>query len=198
MRFLIVDDHLLVAQALGSMLAEFCDLDLVGIATSVKELKPLLQSQSADLLILDLQLPGESWQDAAAHFVEANPAGAIVVLSAWIEGFQLPERWRDAVIAVLDKACAWRDLTGLVSAWLQRQPNGHHLAAVPARQLALLNQREINLMLALGRGSLNREIASELGLTLATVETYRKTIAGKLGVSGKQLMRLAVLMRLQP
>jgi len=94
MRFLVVDDHRLVAQALASLLSEFCALELIGICPSVQQAKTLLSMQRADLLILDLQLPGESWEDAADLFLAANPDGAIVVLSALASGFVLPQRFR--------------------------------------------------------------------------------------------------------
>ena len=42
---------------------------------------------------------------------------------------------------------------------------------------------------------LNKQIAQELGLSVATVETYRKSISAKLGLSGAELVRAAALMR---
>jgi len=51
------------------------------------------------------------------------------------------------------------------------------------------------LLEALGRGLVNKEIALELSLTVATVETYRKSVASKLGVSGSELVRIATLYR---
>lgn len=51
------------------------------------------------------------------------------------------------------------------------------------------------MFLLVGRGLLNKEIAHELGLSLQTVETYRKTLAQKLGISGAELVRAASLHR---
>jgi len=42
---------------------------------------------------------------------------------------------------------------------------------------------------------LNKEIAARLDLSVATVETYRKGVAAKLGVSGAELVRIATLYR---
>ena len=61
--------------------------------------------------------------------------------------------------------------------------------------LDLLNPREHRLFVALGKGKLNKQIAEELGLSVATVETYRKSISAKLGLSGSELVRAAVLFR---
>lgn len=198
MRFLVVDDHRLVAQALASLLSEFCALELLGICHTREQVKTLLNGQRADLLILDLHLPGESWDEVADVFLAANPDGAIVVLSALASGFALPQRFGGSVLAVIDKSDAWHALVDCIVAWRIKQGPRPLAASLPAAQLAALNARERTLLAALGRGCLNREIAAELGLSLATVETYRKGIASKLGVSGKQLVRLAVLLRLQP
>jgi DNA-binding NarL/FixJ family response regulator len=58
-----------------------------------------------------------------------------------------------------------------------------------------LSPREQRVIEALGRGLLNKEIAVELNLSLATVETYRKGVASKLGISGSELVRIATLYR---
>lgn len=198
MRFLVVDDHRLVAQALAALLSEFCALELLGICQSLQQVKTLLNGQRADLLILDLHLPGESWEEVADVFLAANPDGAIVVLSALASGFAPPQRFRGSVLEVIDKSDAWHALVDCVVAWRVNHGSRPLATTLPAAQLAALNAREKALLAALGRGCLNREIAAELGLSLATVETYRKGIASKLGVNGKQLVRLAVLLRLQP
>jgi DNA-binding NarL/FixJ family response regulator len=48
---------------------------------------------------------------------------------------------------------------------------------------------------ALGLGLLNKEIAQSLGLSLQTVETYRKHISAKLALSGSEMIRAATLHR---
>ncbi len=58
-----------------------------------------------------------------------------------------------------------------------------------------LSPREQRLLQELGCGLLNKEIAARLRLSVATVETYRKGVAAKRGVSGAELVRLAVLAR---
>jgi len=198
MRFLIVDDHLMVAEVIAALLSEFCALELVGVCASVRSAQELLLHQSADLLILDLMLPGESWEEAAQAFIDVKPSGSIVLLSANTAEFDLPVRWQASVVAVINKTSGWNELLDQITAWLMRQPRLQRPQPLLSAQLSVLNDREVRLLEALGRGCLNREIASELGLTVATVETYRKTIANKLGVSGKQLVRLAVLQRLFP
>ena len=63
------------------------------------------------------------------------------------------------------------------------------------RAIGLLQPREQRLLRELGCGLLNKEIAARLELSVATVETYRKQVAAKLGISGAELVRLATLYR---
>ena len=58
-----------------------------------------------------------------------------------------------------------------------------------------LAPRELRVFQALGLGLLNKEIGQSLGLSVNTVETYRKHISAKLSLSGAELIRAATLHR---
>jgi DNA-binding NarL/FixJ family response regulator len=82
--------------------------------------------------------------------------------------------------------------------WQQQELSLPALSAACDQQLsaiARLQPREQRLLRELGCGLLNKEIAARLGLSVATVETYRKQVAAKLGISGAELVRLATLYR---
>jgi len=191
LRCLVVDDHQLVAQAVGGLLSELCGLELQAICTSVRDAVARMRACSPDLLILDLCLPGESWQEAAEVFLEGNPSGALVVLSAISTEFVPPENLEGNLLGVVDKTRAWQDLAGVVSSW-KTMRQGLTPALLP---LELLTPRELRVFLLVGRGLLNKEIAHELGLSVQTVETYRKALSQKLGISGAELVRAASLHR---
>jgi DNA-binding NarL/FixJ family response regulator len=105
-----------------------------------------------------------------------------------------------SLLAVVDKSMAWNALIDVVINW-QRQITTDASALRTSGvlpPLALLSPREQRVFDCLGQGLLNREVASELGLSVGTVESYRKAICSKLGVSGSELVRLAVLRRCLP
>jgi DNA-binding NarL/FixJ family response regulator len=62
-------------------------------------------------------------------------------------------------------------------------------------QLDRLSPRERLVFHAVGKGMQNKEIAKQMALCVNTVETYRKTISAKLGLSGPELVRAAALHR---
>lgn len=204
LRCLVVDDHRLVAQAVGGLLAELCGFELVEVCHTVAEAIAQMERDCPDLLILDLDLPGEHWQDAASALQRLNPQARLVFLSASGDQFTPPPEYSSLVLGVVAKSRAWNDLLAVVHSWQHSADAG----AAPGKQgsnqggnqagelpLHRLSPRELRLFLALGRGLLNKQIAQEQGLTMATVETYRKAISAKLNLSGAELVRAAVLQR---
>lgn len=197
---LVVDDHLLVAQAVGGLLRELCSLDLVGVCGSAHQALLVLEHSTPDLLVQDLVLPGESWETVAQDFLRRNHHGRILILTGLADTFEAPSWLGASLLAVVDKSMAWNALIDVVINW-QRQITTDASALRTSGvlpPLALLSPREQRVFDCLGQGLLNREVASELGLSVGTVESYRKAICSKLGVSGSELVRLAVLRRCLP
>jgi DNA-binding NarL/FixJ family response regulator len=200
LRCLVVDDHQLVAQAVGGLLSELCGFELVVVCHTVAEAIAQMERDCPDLLILDLDLPGERWQDAASALQRLNPQARLVFLSASGDQFTPPPEYSSIVLGVVAKSRAWNDLLAVVHGWLRSadavarpgSQGGNQAGELPLHRLS---PRELRLFLALGRGLLNKQIAQEQGLTMATVETYRKAISAKLNLSGAELVRAAVLQR---
>jgi|APCry1669188879_1035177.scaffolds.fasta_scaffold17051_3 hypothetical protein len=196
MRCLLVDDHRLVGQAIGGLLREVCNLSTVVICSSVAEALMHMRQMPPDLLLLDVNLPGELWQDAVVALRRLNPEGRVIMITGMSEQFLPPPGLQSVLLSVVDKGRAWSELVEVVNAWKQECANGtpqpRELALLP---LDRLSPRELRVFEALGKGLLNKEIARDLHLTVATVETYRKTMSAKLGISGAELVRASVLYR---
>jgi len=196
MRCLLVDDHKLVGQAIGGLLREVCNLNSVVVCASVAEALVEMRQSPPDLLLLDVNLPGEFWQDAVLMMQRLNPAGRVIMITGMSQQFLPPPELQSVLLAVVDKGRAWVDLVQVVNDWKQSQPSEMKVAKEMALlPLDRLSPRELRVFVALGKGLLNKEIARELNLTVATVETYRKSMSAKLGISGAELVRASVLYR---
>lgn len=197
---LVVDDHLLVAQAVGGLLSELCDFGLDAVCASARQALKVLEQSQPDLLVQDLHLPGESWETVAQAFLRRNPSGKVLILSALTDTFVPPHWLGSSLLGVVDKSKAWSDLINVVSGWRHQilPAQSASLASRTLPALELLSPREQRVFHCLGQGLLNREVASALGLSVVTVESYRKSICSKLGISGSELVRLAVLHRCLP
>jgi DNA-binding NarL/FixJ family response regulator len=194
---LVVADHQLCGQALGGLLSEQCGLELQAVCASVAEALGVMEHSAApELLLLDLGRASDHWQEVAAALQRRNPDGRLIMLSGRQEPRRSPEPMTAIVLGVVDKGGPWDDLITLVSRWQQQHPSPAVRRSIMAlEQLDRLSPRERRVFHCLGKGMQSKEIARSLGLCVNTVDTYRKTISGKLGLSGAELVRAAALQR---
>ena len=189
----------MVGQAIAGVLAEVAGLEVLGVCRSVAEACALIRQRPPRLLVLDVELGGESYRDAAVLLRELNPSAELLFITALADSFEPPADLAAITIGIVDKADAWDALLAVLQRWWQERPD-HLRDLLPGCDQQLkaiddLSPRERRLMLELGNGHLNKQIAAKTGLSTATVESYRKGVAAKLGVSGAELVRLAVLYR---
>jgi DNA-binding NarL/FixJ family response regulator len=195
----VLDDHRMVGQAIAGVLSEVAGLNVTGVCASVQEVVALIHVSPPRLLVADVELVGECYRDAVDPLLQLRPEAELLFVTAMASQFEPPADLQPFTIGVVDKAQAWDQMLALVMPWKESVCDGI-TAAMPGceRQLAAINQlspREQRLMRELGCGLLNKEVAARLELSLATVETYRKSVAAKLGVSGAELVRLATIYR---
>lgn len=185
-------------QLLVAMLRGQEGLDIVGTALTVAEGRAVCLQQHPDVLILDLALPDGRGLEVAQTLLEVVPAARVIVLSGEASSFVCPAPLRGMVHAVVDKTRAYGTLSQEIAELCR-----HRLAQGSAAEAAVLEtlplpsrrltQREGEIFALIGCGRSNREIAAHLHLSQRTVETHRKNIVAKLGVSGPELVRLAAL-----
>ncbi|MFZ9217657.1 MAG: response regulator transcription factor, partial [Vulcanococcus sp.] len=134
-----------------------------------------------DLVILDLALPDGDGLAVAQALAEHHPNPQVVVLSGQASSFVCPAALQPLIAGVVDKTSAFHQLTSVLERCLPQ-------SAEP------LTPRQQEIYGLIGQGLTNKEIAKTTNLSIATVETHRKAIAQKLGVSGAELVRQASLL----
>ena len=196
---LVLDRHILVGKAVGGLLAEHCGLDLVGVFSSVAQALVFIENSPPDLLLLDVHCAGkhgETWIDAALALKRAKPAGRLILITDVSEELIPPAEIESMLLGIVDKRHDWDDLVRMVTRLQELSARRSHMSNPKWRlQIETLSPRELRVFHALGLGLLNKEIAQSLGLSLQTVETYRKHISAKLSLSGSELIRAATLHR---
>lgn len=192
LRCLLLEDQVMFAQLLSTMLQPVRGLEIIGLAKRCRDGVQLCQQLRPDLLILDLALPDGDGTAVARAAIQANPHCRILVLSAAVSSFVCPADLEPHVADVIDKATAYESLTAALEDLL-REHEAAPGAAATCNPLRQLTTRQGEVFLLIGRGLQNKEIARTLGLEVNTVETHRKDIARRLGVSGAELVHLAAL-----
>ena len=189
----------MVGQAIAGLLSEVAGLQVTGVCASLAEAESLLRAHPPRLLVLDVELGGEPYRAAAELLLRFRPEAELLFVTALAAQFTPPADLASFTVGVVDKADAWDQLMHVVLAW-KRKRQEEVAASMPScgrllEAIERLSPREQRLLRELGCGLLNKEIAARLDLSLSTVETYRKNVAAKLGVSGSELVRLATLYR---
>lgn len=195
LKAIIVDDHLMVAQAIATVISIIADIQLIGIATSVRDACKLINEKPPDILILDINLEHGDHLEIATYLVNLKPCSKIILISGFTRGYIIPTYLKENIIAVVDKASPWEGLESALSPW-REDMHIYESSAIDKTTLSKIKslpKRVSKVFLEIGKGLDNKEIALSLGLTKNTVESYRKVICTTIGVSGSQLVRIAAL-----
>ncbi|MFO7628698.1 MAG: response regulator transcription factor [Prochlorococcaceae cyanobacterium] len=182
----MVEDQVIFLQLLVALLRSHTGLDVVATAGTVADGTAACLELSPDLLILDLALPDGEGTAVMSALQGQDPMPRVIVLSGQASSFVCPAQLQPMLHAVIDKTRAYDVLLQEV-ACLQ---GGERDGGLKAR-LQSLTPRERQIFSLIGQGGSSREIAEALQLSPYTVETHRKKIAAKIGVSGLELVRLA-------
>ena len=196
-RILIVDDEALVRRGLTMILNAEPDLEVVGEAVDGEGAVDFALTGAADVVLMDIRMPGMDGIEATRRIAAANGPPVIVVttfgldeyvfeaLRAGASGFLLkntpPEQLAGAVRLVNQgNALIAPEVTrSLIEAFV-RAPDP---AAPPPELLhELLSRREIEVMTLLARGLSNAEIAEALVISEATAKTHVGHILAKLNL----------------
>lgn len=181
MKIVIVDDHPVVREGLAAALARCEDFEIAGAFGSAEEL--LSSRAKADVVLLDLELPGMSGVDAVAK-IEA----AVLVLTAYANDEQIDAVLRAGARGYLLKGAALAEIEHAIRAVArgERYVDGRIAARVDALSRApRLSPREREVLRLVAAGRSNKEIATELGVTERTVKFHVTAIFNKLGAENR-------------
>lgn len=196
LKVIIVEDQRMFAEMLRGTLELVSDVRVAGIASTVGEARQLCSVHLPDLLILDLALLDGDGLAVAQHLLAAVPAAKVIILSAQARTFLCPSWLHSNLLAVIGKHDAFHELQRAL-AGLAAQISPASPPALALSELPLLSKREKQVFFLVGEGLSSRAISERTGLTEATVRTYRKRIARKLGTTGDQLVQRAIEYRVR-
>ena len=192
-RVVIVDDHALVAEGTRQLLESETDIRVVGEARTGEAGLSLLERLAPDVMLVDINLPGMSGLELARSAAGSSANVAVLIVSAYDDYAYVAEALEIGVASYLLKTASARELVDAVRA----VADGVFVLdrAVSARLVrrrrpgsagaTQLTEREADVLRCLTRGRSNKQIASELGLGLRTVESHVSNVLAKLGVASR-------------
>jgi two-component system response regulator NreC len=184
----IADDHTVVRQGLRLLIDAEPAMQVVAEAGTVPDAERLTRAHRPTVLVLDLNMHGESGLDAIPRIREQSPDTAIVVLTMQDDpgfarqalqtgalGFVLKEAADEELLEAIHLAARGENyLNPRLGARLATAPTG------PAGPPDDLTDREVEVLRLIALGHTNTEIADQLFLSTRTVETHRAHIQRKI------------------
>jgi len=187
-RVVIADDHAVVRQGLRTFLDLQDDIEVVGEAADGAEAVEQAARLEADIVLVDLVMPGVDGLEALHALRERAPTTRAIVLSSFIDDEKLFPAVRAGAAGYLLKDVQPHEL---VAAIRTVHAGGALLHPKVASRLLEemtsdpLTPREREVLSLIGRGMANKVIARELALSEKTVKAHVSSILAKLGVTDR-------------
>ena len=192
-RVIIADDHALVREGLKKTLGEESNIQVVAEAKDSAEVQSRILDVEADVLVLDISMPGASGLSLLHHIVTSKKKLKVLILSMHPEERFAVRALREGASGYMTKESAPEELADAI----RRIASGRkYISAVLAERLAddlqsdgttvqheLLSEREYEVFLLIASGKMVSEIAQELSLSVTTVSTHRRRILEKMRLS---------------
>ncbi|MFK7762901.1 MAG: response regulator [Roseobacter sp.] len=187
-KILVVDDHPLVAEGIQSILESYDDLRVVGCCNSARDAIDNLDSYDPDVILMDLNMPDMGGLTATEILLERRPGMRVLVLSMHDSpeyiasalnhgamGYVLKDVPTDEIKQAIDTVMSGKRYlcTGASGSLRPKEDDRREP----------LTGREQTILLQLAQGKSNKEVANTLDISVRTVETHRKNIKRKLGIS---------------
>jgi DNA-binding NarL/FixJ family response regulator len=187
-KVLLVEDHALMREAVKIVFEETEDMELVGEVADGRELLPLLKRVEADVILLDVQLPGLDGLGCLEALAEHHPDIKTAMLTAVDDAQVIESAFRRGADAYILKSVNPFDLPAAIRQMLDgsvihRQPSVQGGAAAP--RAAGLSEKEVVVLAELCHGYTNKEIAARLWLSEQTVKFHLRNVYRKLGIKSR-------------
>lgn len=205
-RIFLVDDHPIIRRGYTALIDSEPDLEICGEASSGPEAIAKFEAAAPDLAIIDISLNGFNGIELIKHLKTLFPNVLFLVVSMHDESLYAERALGAGAMGYLMKSEADISVVSAIRSVLQ----GHIYLSEAMKDRILmhsvvgrggdgassmerLSDRELEVFEAIGRGLSTAEIATQLLISIKTVEAHRQRIKRKLGIdSSVELMRRAV------
>lgn len=190
-RIVLVDDHTVVREGTREMLNSHPALEVVGETASGEELTGLLQLRTPDILLLDINLPGQSGIQLLEELRPKFPALKIILFSAHSDVPYIRRGLALKADGYLSKTVSSEVLQACLLEAMQRDtgqrpilsPDVEKRLSDTEAQTRDLTPREEEILMQVAQGLTNQAIATNLHLSVKTVDTHVANLMKKLGMN---------------
>jgi two-component system, NarL family, nitrate/nitrite response regulator NarL len=194
---LLADDHMVVREGLRSLLRAESGLVVVGEASNGRRAVELVQKLRPSVVVMDLAMPQLNGLEATRQILRAAPATKVLILSAHSDDEYVERVLAAGAAGYLLKQSSAEILAQAIRAVEQGRPvfsptiaRRLHRGGEPppgpgprgGRRRSLLTSREEEVLQLVAEGAPNKRVATELGISIKTVEKHRQALMDKLAI----------------
>jgi DNA-binding NarL/FixJ family response regulator len=205
-RLLLADDHRMFRQGLRELIERKTDFEVVGEATTGREVLVLVETLKPDLVLLDIQMPEMDGVTVARQLSQSHPEIKLVMLTMYREDAHLVEAIKAGARAYLLKDADADELLDVLTrvqrgesaldpAMTSRVFDAVRRLSTEQATIEPLTEREREILQLLAAGHDNRTIAAHLHLSEKTIGNRLSEIFQKLGVSNRTQAALIAVQR---
>lgn len=197
-RVFVVEDHAVVRQGLIALLSSSSEIEVVGFASNGQEAVVHYRSLMPDVTLMDLQMPVMPGVEAIQKIRQIVPTARFIVLTTFDGDEDIYRAMQAGARSYLLKGM---DMEDLVEAIKAVHAGRGRIPSVIAEKLAQrvgseeLSAREVEVLERIVAGRANKEIASDLHITEATVKSHVNSLLGKMGASDRTHAAVLALQR---
>jgi DNA-binding NarL/FixJ family response regulator len=205
-KVVIAEDHVVVREALKTKIEADSDFEVVGQTGDGRSAIQLVEDLRPEVVIMDIALPKLNGIEATRQIKADHPEVQVLALSMYSQSNLISELLRAGGTGFLIKNCSSEELilalttvaagqtylspsiAGVVVDGFLR-PDKKRISSAYSR----LSPREREVLQLLAEGQSAKEVASQLHISLSTVETHRRQLKRKLGLdSYADLVKFAI------
>ena len=183
---LLVDDHALVRRGFRRMLEDDAEISVVGEASDGAEGVRLAAELHPQVIVMDCAMPNMNGLDATRRILEAQPTSAILMLSMHSEDTLVKQALAAGAKGYILKNAMDLDLAGAIKSVASGKtvldPQVAKQESLKGEREAGLTPRELEVLQHIVAGKSNKEIASDLNLSVNTIAVHRANIMDRLGI----------------
>jgi two-component system, NarL family, nitrate/nitrite response regulator NarL len=194
---LLAEDHTIVREGFRKMLELEDDIEVVGEAQDGRQTVALAKKLRPDVVLMDIAMPLLNGLEATRQILKEIPATRVLILSAHSDdayvtnatesgaaGFLLKQTSSHMVCEAIREVLKGKTFYGpTIARRLNRlKPQSPDRAGRLHKKAAQLTSREMEVLQLIAEGKANKQTASELGISMKTVEKHREKLMSKLDI----------------
>jgi DNA-binding NarL/FixJ family response regulator len=194
----IVDDHYMVIEGIRSLLQNDKEIEWLGHASNASSCMAFIQNNQPDVILMDINLPDKSGIDLCEEVRATYPQVFVIGLStfnqlSFIEkmlqygasGYLLKNADRSEILQAIEAVMHGKQYLSVDAAQVIKHAHNNHAP--------VLTRREKEVLSLIAEGLTNQEIATQLFVSVSTVDTHRKNLLQKLNAKNTAaLVKLAM------